>query len=370
MTLHKAVEVTKKFLIGVSIGIAAILVFMLLFRLGIIIKNIISPPKTLPPTHLFEALPAISFPPNVINKTLTYDLNTVTGSLPKFPDRIDVFPISKTEPSLLLLDKAKDKIKKIGFVDKDETVLPETLITEERYSWSENTGLGRGIDFNIVTSDFVLESGFLTSTDALNAKQPPDKNIAIGKIKEFLNNLEISTDNIDFEKTKTEFFSIKNGVLAAETNISKAKVTRIDLQQKNIEYSLDTGIPDLAGGYKKLKMSVPAAYPKPPLTNMTFWLASIDQPIIRANFVNKNPDTKTSSTYAIKTADEAFDELKNGKAFIAVYYGTGEKVTINNVYLAYYFDDSTNNFIMPVVVFEGDNGFTAYVSAIRTEWVK
>ena len=34
-----------------------------------------------------------------------------------------------------------------------------------------------------------------------------------------------------------------------------------------------------------------------------------------------------------------------------------------------YLENKEQNFLMPVVVFEGDNGFIAYVSAVTDEWI-
>lgn len=371
MTLHKAVEITRKFLIGAVIGLASLFVIMLLFRLGIIIKNIIIPPETQPANFLYGEIPDIVFPESTNGSKLTYEINTVSGSLPEFPDRINVYQLIAPKPSLLNLDKTKEKIKRLGFVDESGSLLKETVLGNDNYLWAENTNLGRRITINSLTSDFALTSNFLSLPGVLNSNQSPTRDGAIKTVTNFLTLAEIPLDDIDFAKSKVEFYSIDNGRLIPENNLSKAKIARIDLVQKNLEFDLDTGIPDLTGGYKKIKMDLPIMYSFAPYTTMSFLVGKNEdsEEIVKANFVHKIADTanKNVATYNIKNAEQAFKELQEGKAFVATYVGLKSKVTINNIYLAYYLDDKTEKYLMPIIVFEGTDGFLAYVSALRIE---
>lgn len=76
------------------------------------------------------------------------------------------------------------------------------------------------------------------------------------------------------------------------------------------------------------------------------------------------------STYPLKTIGEAFDELKNKKAYIASYFGTQKQVKINDASLAYYIEKNEKDFVYPIIVFTGSDGFYAYISAIRDEWIR
>ena len=88
--------------------------------------------------------------------------------------------------------------------------------------------------------------------------------------------------------------------------------------------------------------------------------------IVEAHYSHKNISDE-SSTYGIKTAAEAFLDIKQGKAYIAVKPNTNN-VSIKNAYLGYYLGNETRDFLMPVIVFQGDN-FVAYVSAVTDEWI-
>ncbi len=103
---------------------------------------------------------------------------------------------------------------------------------------------------------------------------------------------------------------------------------------------------------------------------MTLFVENIQNQlqIVDGHFFHQNISTKFS-TYPLKTADQAFSELKDQKAYIASYYGNNNNVSIKNVFLAFYMEDAPQDYLMPIIIFEGDNGFFAYVSAITDEWI-
>ncbi|KKQ73667.1 MAG: hypothetical protein US95_C0050G0001, partial [Candidatus Woesebacteria bacterium GW2011_GWB1_38_5] len=45
-------------------------------------------------------------------------------------------------------------------------------------------------------------------------------------------------------------------------------------------------------------------------------------------------------------------------------------IVIRKVYLAYYDPDQYTEYYQPVIVFEGDDDFTAYVSAIIDDYIE
>src|SRR5574342_102076 len=103
MTLHDTVELSKKVLIWFSGAIAGIIVIVLLFQLGIIIKNVLFPPKVQPPTFTYGKLPQIRFPENAVTQKFTFTLNTLSGTLPELPNRLNVFQITEAQPNFLNL---------------------------------------------------------------------------------------------------------------------------------------------------------------------------------------------------------------------------------------------------------------------------
>lgn len=382
MTLHKVVETSKKVGIGAGIGVGVLLVLFFIIKIGGIVISLMTPPKILPPNQAYDILPAIQFPQSDINNDLTYVLNTISGTLPSdFPDRVHVYPITIPNPSLLNLEKAKEKARTLEFMDREGNTLPETSLGNGKYQWAERQGINRRIIFDILTFNFSMSSNYLSSLTVLGAENLSDEKEAIKTAKDFLGNIELYPEDIDIDKIQTpqkntnyntfpKLFAIRNGTLVSTTSLSNAKVIRVNFYQKDIEYDMDTG----QEGAQKLKMKLPIYYPDPPHSTMSFWIASGQSvpEVTASEFIHHVIATgqDNPATYLIKTAEEAFDELKNGNAYIASYFGLDKEILISDIYLAYYLGEEIQEYLMPIIVFEGKDGFFAYVSAVKTDWVK
>lgn len=71
--------------------------------------------------------------------------------------------------------------------------------------------------------------------------------------------------------------------------------------------------------------------------------------------------------YPLKTGEEAWRELKEGKANIVFLGERVNQIMIKKMFLAYYDPDFYQEYLQPVYVFLGDQGFVAYVSAVKSE---
>lgn len=380
MSLHKATEMIKKFGIGVGIGLTAIILITIFIRIGGFIIGIVVPPKVTPPNHAFEVLPSIEFPQNKVDNNFTYVIDTATGALPtNFPDRLIVYPLEDPEPNFLNLEEAKLKAQSLQFTDAENKIVPETALGNGNYEWNDTSGIDRKLRIDTVSFNFTLTSSYLSDLKVLGAENLSNELDAIETAKNFLGNIDLYPEDIDLAKIETprkessydtfpKIYTIINGVLVPTTSLSTARVIRVDFHQKDIEYDLDTGVKKAP----KIKMRLPIRYPNPPFSTMSFWIASGDNQadVHAANFIHNKILTDSKGTYSIKTAADAFEELKNGKAYIASFAGLDQQILISNVYLAYYLGEQKQNYLMPIIVFEGQDGFFAYVSAIKDEWVK
>lgn len=74
--------------------------------------------------------------------------------------------------------------------------------------------------------------------------------------------------------------------------------------------------------------------------------------------------------YPIKTGDQAFQDLQEGRG--AIYRAKGDTINIKilKMYFAYFEDSTYQPYLQPVYIFEGaDKTFVAYVQAITSDWV-
>ncbi|MCX6791792.1 MAG: hypothetical protein NT149_02025, partial [Candidatus Gottesmanbacteria bacterium] len=150
------------------------------------------------------------------------------------------------------------------------------------------------------------------------------------------------------------FLKVNGTQLIGTTSLSQADAEQIDFFRKPIgDTQVLTPLPDQApvsiifsGSSDAKKRIIQFAY--------TFW------PV----------DYEMTATYTLKTSDQAWEELQSGSGYIARYPTSGNVAVVRNVYLAYYDSFDPQTYLQPIFVFDGDNGFRAYVPAVSSSWVQ
>ncbi len=345
LTLSQATAKSRTILKWGGVTFLILIMIFALFKISVALKQAFFPTPPAPPTVSFGKLPAITFPNNASDKVFNYSLNTISGTLPNFPDRVKVYKMTVNPPDLLALQKARDKVSTVGFTN------PEVAVSPKTYQWNDNGGLNRILTMDIFSSDFGLSSSFISDPVVLSAINLPVPATAINTAQTFLSAMSSFPNDIDINKTKTLLFSINNNTLTSATSLSSAQVIEVDFFQKNID-------------------NLPIFYPK--AVNSTINVLVVggkDQPQVAQVSYSYQQISDKFATYPVKTAKEAFDLLKQGQGYIASYFGSGTDISIKNVYLAYYIGDKKQDYLEPIAVFEGDNGFFAYVPVIADGWV-
>ncbi len=383
MTLHDTTEFSKKAGIAISIGLGVILIIVIFVKIGKFINTALNPPRIAQPNEAFGKIPPIEFGKSTVKGEFTYSLNTVNGSLPdNFPDRLVVYQMIVPQPNLLNLDNAKKIIANLGITDQLGNPLPEIPRGGPNYEWDEQNGFQRKIIFNIINDSFTMSSTYLTSLTVLNAQFLGDQNVAVSTVQDFLGNLGTFPTDIDLDLTQNpnpdidytttpQLFSILSGQLNPTTSLSNTQIIRVDLYQKEVDYSLTAGLNQDLSHFNNFDEKMPIMYPHPPYSTMNFLIGSGDNSpaVVSAMYnhqvANLQPDKQ--ATYPIKTAQAAFDDLKKGNGYIAAYNGSDSQILISKVYLAYFIGESQQDYLEPIVVFEGQNGFFAYVPAVTNE---
>jgi len=342
-TLSQASYDTKEILKWGGLFIAGAVVIILLLRFLLFVKEVIFPTPPPKPTVAFGKLTPQVFPKNATEQTLVYSLNTLTGTLPKLPDQAKVFKIQAYTPDLLGLSKAKEIVTSAGFTQGPNK------ISDTLFEWSDpNTAnLSRKIKINIINYDFNITSDYLNNPAITSGQGLPDQNKAINDAQDLLQSLNSLPSDIDQTKTQANLFSLKNGSLASATSLSNAQVIRVVFHQQDVD-------------------KFPIYYEKPDSSNINVLIGAGDK-ILEAGYIHQ-AITDEFSTYPLKTAQQIYDELKQGKGYIASYNGSAN-VSITNVFLAYYIGSQPQEYLMPVLVFEGNNNFAAYVPAITDGWI-
>ncbi len=331
---------------------AGLITLFILFRIGVVLKDIILPPKPILPTVDFGKVPPIPFGDPVITGEFSYTIDTLTGELPALPDRINVYKTVYPPTTLLNADRAKRKAQSINFIDTSGRVLDYTTLTPTVFQWQkEYAGGTKTLTMDIETYDFTVKTGYLSIPNIPNVNYADEQ--AKTTVRDFLNAMGSFPPDVDPTKTRIQFLSVKEGTLVPAPSFSKTQTISVNLFQKNIE-------------------EYPMVYPRYPLSTMNFLVAGRNantEDVIDANFKHIIINTEEPGIYPIKTAQTAFEELEQGKAFMANYYGSKKNIAITDVYLAYFLGEQHQDYVMPVIVFHGDGDFYAFVSAVNDEWI-
>lgn len=343
-TLHVVTVQTRKLLVFIALIVAGILTIIMLVNIVKFLAFTFFPPPKTPPTVAFGKLPALSFPPTGNTMQYSYTLNTLSGDLPIFSDRAKVFKIQTSQSDLLALNKAKQKVGLVGFSSSPVELSPTD------YQWTNDDELTKKLTLNINTYNFLIDSSYITDPTVEAATNLPDENASIDLVNNFLSTFTLLPTDLDSGKTKVSLFAVQNGGLLPATSLSSSQIVRVDLFQKDVN-------------------GLPIYYDMPSFSTMNFLVGGgINEPqIVNAHFTHFQI-SGDSATYPIITSQDAYNLLKENKAYIASGLITKD-VTIRNVYLAYYMSEVPQAFLQPIVVFQGDSGFFAYIPAVRGEWV-
>lgn len=345
LTLNQATGMTKKVAVWTAIIMGTLITLIILFRIGVWLKNIISPTPPPPPTVLYGLLPVLELPNNLGEKNYSYIIDTVTGGLPKFSDRAKVFKIVPLSINLLALKKTGQDVAQAGFTNGPARVSGNV------YQWTDPiSAIGKKINVDIFSSEFSVSSTFLNDPNVQNGTYLPNPDEAIKLAQNFLSGMEVLPN--DIKTTKPYYYSIQNSQLTPASSIGDAQVIEIDFFQQDFD-------------------NLPIYYPRPYNSTMNIFIGGGETrpQILQAQYFHQEVSTE-SATYPIKTAEEAFIQLKDGKAYIANPASPGkDEIFLQEISLAYYMSDKAQDYLMPIVVFKGTDGFIAYLSAVKDEWI-
>lgn len=347
MTALTNISITSRKIIRYGIYLILFLVVGRIFlNAGISIYKKLFPAPPPPPTVKYGKLSKIPFPQNGISAKLTYTLETPDGNLPtNIPTQTKVYFMPKTSANLLSLDAAKSKAAALGFGSNAQQV------SETIYRF-KNPNFPSTLQMNIITETFSISYDLASDQSPINFR-PPVAEVAASGFKSFLSEANLLPPDLSGTITH-DFLKIENGQLVSAMSLSEANFVKINLFRKNYD-------------------DLPAMTGNPNQSNVWAIIsgASNDgQKIIASEFHYHNVDETQYSTYPIKTPAEAFTELQNGQAFIASLglNKDGDNLKIRHIYLAYFDPDTITEFYQPIYVFEGDNGYMAYLPAVTSEY--
>lgn len=265
------------------------------------------------PDAKFGILPALEFPSrSVSSSNFSYSLDTTTGGLPKFEKIIKVYFIIKTYATFLSAQRSQDLAEKFSIKT------PPQILSETNYVYKEGE---KTLEVNLDSGNFRFKNEATPSAAALDSD---DKLTA--DFKNVLNSLGVLKDQL------------KNG--RSKVVGSQISIWPQDLDGKAIftpEFNKSLVNAQVSGSANNLENYF----------SLNFFFFLIDE--------------STFATYPLKRAEEAFEDLKQGRGAVMIE-PPKPQVSITSVYLGYYLPEGYTPYLQPIYVFEGPQ-FVAFTSA-------
>jgi len=332
-----------------AIRFSWILVLLIIFGRAFIgiggqVYRSLRPDPTPKPTVAFGKLPSLPFPAVEGLPQFEYKLDTVDSELPKFPDQGKVFFMPKSTITLYSLERSRITANLLGF-NTDPFRVSQTV-----YRFS-HPSLPSQLEINIATKIFSISydlEGFLSPLE----NRPPAPEVAIPRAKAILASANVLADDISRGDATHELLRVEEKNLIPVVSLSEANLIKVNLFREPYD-------------------SLPSLTPFPNQANVWLILSGSggrDQVLAGENLYFP-VDKEKFATYSLKSSANAFEELKNNQAYIAsIGQNLEGSVSIRKVYLAYYDAGFPTDFYQPVIVFEGDKNFMAYVPAVSREY--
>lgn len=345
-TFTETAYYTRKFVVVAAIGFVALIVGRIVFvsfSKWWIAKN---PPPPPAPTVSFGVLPELQFPKSQDISNVSYRLETASGNFPKFETQMRVYFVPAFRANVLGLELATALAAKYGFL------FAPSAKDEQVYAWTRETQLSGILTQNLITGHFTYETAWQKDGDIIASKAPAEAE-AVRAAKDFLRRGGLLTADLDTGKIRIEFLRAEQGTFASAVSQSEASFTKVHIFRSDID-----------------KASAVTPREREALVQVVVsGSRASEKQVIWAMYKYSPVEQERHSTYPLRSAQIAWDELQNGKAYVAQLMSNTSFAVIRTVELAYYDADVPQEFLQPVYVFRGDNGFVAYVPAIDTKWL-
>ncbi len=336
-----------------AIGLGILAILWLLWLLLSFIFSLIFPSK-ITADIAFGKLPS-PFNLNYTANPNLFKLDTPGGTLVKPPTLFKVYSVPNIEGKFTSLENAK-KIAINNGLDSDPDKIAEN---EWRFTAKKNPS--RSLKYNIVTGNFTFTYDWVSDSSSLVGIFKTNDTDIVGQARSQINSFKALKTDLTKSETRITFWKLAGNNRNQVSSYSDANAVLVEVFRDKIEkkYDIVEGNPNKASVNVLISPSQKS-----------------EKRLLELNYIYWQYDEKKFGTYPAKSASQAFEELKAGKAFVVSGLNeVFEEVDIVEVKLAYFNPMTEIRYFQPIYVFKGEGlvkgvkkEFVAYVSAISSNY--
>jgi hypothetical protein len=340
-------EVSSMARTGIKFGALAIIIMALIpGTIGLIkrVYSILNPPPPPPPTVRYGKLPKLTWPEAVSSATPEYKLETISGGLPSLANTAKVYIVGINKSRLLTLDRMNNRAKVVGFVN-------DPVQLDERTYRYVNPTAPIDMIFDVISGNYSYKLDWTRDPKASMSFDIPVGTSAVSEAKNFLQRLGSLPEDLESGEGKIQYLIATGSAMIPAASPYEANFTRVDLFRAEKD---EAKIVTVGGNTSPV--------------NVIMSGQTAEKRVVQANYAYSQILDDDFATYPLKPVTDAWNELTGGGGYIAKR--TPEKtIIVRQVYMAYFESNDPQKFMQPVYVFEGDQGFIAYVQAVSKEYV-
>lgn len=316
------------------------------------------PPEIPPAEAKFKTLPTLKMASIKIQNNPIYILDTQTGTLPNFQDRMNVYVIEVPRPNLLSEQTVKNLATDLKFGDN----FVKNGVSKLR--WTDGA-TSRNLNADIVSRNFQLVTSTEKLTTVINNAlsirntDAEDQATAFIKSKNLMNAVDATAGHT--YTVTTPSMIVLGRLRESKVNPQSSKLMKVDVYRNVFEQE-----PDELKGIEAIKYKILGPNPrnglinfyasnaqepfKFPMINYTYWDISYDNkseyPLTPINTIwSTISQNKGVITYLRTEKEDYFEPFKTDLSV--------ERIEIKDIYLAYYESMDYQPYLQPIYVFEG-----------------
>ncbi len=338
---------------AIKIGTICLLTFIVLragYAAAYALWLYLNPPKDPPPAAAYGRLPPVNFPEQKISIPVNFQLETVEGKLPtNFGDRAKVIYLTSFGGKFSKLDDAQ------AIANRLELNVNRTKISENVYLYN-NRITRTQLEINVLTKSFVYAYDYIYDQTLINPPPLPTKEEAVRMGETFLRQFNLFSKELAEGGKEVSYWSIKGEKLVPAISASEADFVRVSFFRTPVDQEYPI---------------MPPTYPEALVSFLISSRRVQGNNIVEAKYTHFERDPEEFSEYPLLPIEAAWEEVTKGNYYLASFDGNSQEgVKIRKIYLAYFDPSQPTNFLQPIYVFEGDDNFVGYHTAIPPEWVQ